>query len=260
MRFRYTLFEETKGSYLLPTDPVGWDELESSIIRGLEYHGFFYEQTASLKFYCGNGREWIEEVYDTLGIEGVIRINIGISCECGEEQPSAYSLDYRDDYANETIADCEYETFYEGVLDLQSLQFSNEYLEVSIKNDDFFTQIRNNLETKVSIEDSNSLNDKTIDLVSAYTTTLHSKTIVFNSKWLNCNNISLKFVIGGASSIVDFITSIPFVPTIQDSGFENSTCGQDFIKTDSDQKGVLSSYYFLDTTGFNTNVDIEMHM
>jgi hypothetical protein len=258
MRFRYILTEETKGSYLLPTDPVGWEELETSVIRGLEYHGFFYEQTASLKFYCGNGREWIEEVYEELGIEAVINISIGISCDCGEEQPSAYSIDYSDDYANETIQDCNYETFYDGVLDLQSLQFTDEYLEVSIINDSFFTKIRNNLDTKVNVNDSNALNDNTIDVVSPIIMNLHSKTIVYNSKWLNCNDLSLNIAIGGTESIVSFTSSIPFVPVIEDSGFENNSCGQDFIKTDSTNKGTLSSFYFLDSTNFDTNVSIEM--
>lgn len=256
MRFRYTLFEENKGSYLLPTDPVGWEELETAVVRGLEYHGFFYEQTASLKFYCGNGREYIEDVYNTYGIEGVIKINIGISCECEEEQPSAYSLDYSDDYANESIESCNYETFYEGVLDLQSLQFTDEYLSVSIINDNFFTSVRNNLETKVSIEDTNALNDNTVDLVSAYTTTLHGKTIVFSSKWANCNNISVNT--SSSDAAPTFTTIIPIVPIQEDSGFENSSCGNEYVLSDSSVKNLLNPLYFMDATETSLNVTTDM--
>lgn len=183
MIFRFVLDSEQAGSFILPRDPKGWDETEISIRRGLEYHGFFYDRNFPLEFQCGSGKEYIDNAYETYGVDVIIRITISISCSArtGNVDAPDYSIDYSDDYGSLVAGGAGgFESVFEGILDMKSYTRTQEKTSVGLINSDFFTKVRNRLDTQVELTKNESLDGVVLDQMSNFpqTQTLHSKEIV----------------------------------------------------------------------------------
>lgn len=183
MIFRFVLNSEQSGTLILPHDPKGWDETEISITRGLQYHGFFYDRNFPLEFACGSGKEYIDSAYEAYGVDVVINITISISCSGGSGNVDSpdYTIDYSDDYGSMIAGSAaQFETIFEGVLDMKSYYKTQEKTSVGLINSDFFTKVRNRLETSVELTKNESLDGDALDPMDNFpqVQTLHSKKIV----------------------------------------------------------------------------------
>lgn len=181
MKFKFTLDNDIEGSQVLEKNPQGWDTMQILIQRGLDTHGFFYEQTVNLKFFCnGAGKEYIDNIRTTQGIDAQIRIDISVSCEDCDDGADApdYSDDYSDDYGSKTDATCNYESFYEGILDMKTYNSDDVITSVNIIQSGILQKVRNRLDTKVDLLSTSTIDGTTLDPNDILgTTTLHSKVI-----------------------------------------------------------------------------------
>jgi len=186
MRFRFTLESEYLGSLTLPKDPKGWNEIETVIKRGLEYHGTFYNTMVQLEFTCGSGKEYIDEVYETYGVDGVINITIQIDCGGGSGVSSAndYSDDYSDDYGSliQSSTAANYQDFFIGTLDLSKYNKNTRSTFVDILQSDFLQKVINRFETTVDVLSPASIDEVALDPITDFPSdiTLHSKRIVLD--------------------------------------------------------------------------------
>jgi hypothetical protein len=69
---RYTLQNQISGNQII-SEPKGWNEDEKEFARHPKYHGVFPKFSNSLRF-KGTGRDYINVVRDTQGIQGKIRL------------------------------------------------------------------------------------------------------------------------------------------------------------------------------------------
>jgi hypothetical protein len=166
MRYRVTLSHDIAGSEEID-DPKGWDAIEVITKRDPTYIGMFFDFTVKLDFYCsGGGKEFVDEVYDTYGIDAVITILIEVDC-------------------NESGI---YEEFYTGALDLETYErkyTQPEYTTVAINQQGPIDIIKSRLETNVDLTklvtiDGTSLTDFTY---GPYDLHLHSKEIITSSQF-----------------------------------------------------------------------------
>lgn len=188
MRFRYTLSSEYSGALILSKDPKGWESMETIIKRGLQYHGTFYETMVQLQFSCGAGKEYIDNIYDNYGVDAVVNILIQINCSggIGNIEANDYSDDYSDDYGSLVSGPGfpEYETFFEGTLDLSKYNKTTKYTFVDLLQSDFIQKTINRFETKVNLDSLISLDEVTLNSLGnvPYQLTLPSKSIRFGSE------------------------------------------------------------------------------
>lgn len=181
MIFRFTLTNENLGALILSKDPQGWRDMETIIKRGAEYHGTFYETMVQLEFACGSGKEYIDEIYETYGVDAVINIKIEINCASSGGIVSAndYSDDYSDDYGSYTQSSdaATYETFFEGTLDLSKYNKNTKATFVDILQSDFIQKVLNRFKTQIEVTKNTSLDDVALTPITDFpsTVTLHSK-------------------------------------------------------------------------------------
>jgi len=184
MIFRFTLSHEIEGSLILQKDPQGWKDLEAILKRGIEYHGTFYETMVQLEFACGSGKEFIDNIYDTYGVDAVINILIEISCtgSGGTDISEDYSDDYSDEYGSKidlpgTIL---FEEFYEGVLDLSKYNKTSRSTFADILQSDFIQKVINRFETTVELTQNQSLDGVELAPISGFPSDiiLHGKEVI----------------------------------------------------------------------------------
>lgn len=181
--FRYTLSHATEGVYVLPSDPKGWDQAKFSITRSPKYHGMNYAQVVALSFICGSGKEFIDNVYNTYGIDEEIKISIEECCNPFVRKTSAsYSEDYSDDYEKgaKTIS-CDWEMMFEGVLDLKNIAISYDRggeTTVPIIEQGLNQKFISRADTKIDLFKNETIGGETIsDITPPYDLNLHSKAL-----------------------------------------------------------------------------------
>lgn len=189
MRYRVTLENTTLGSLILTKSPKGLENIAPTIKRG-ENHGLHTEIDVKLEFYCGGaGKEFIDEVQETQGIDGEILITIEAFCGCepGVEAPD-YSIDYSDDYGSIIGGDCseDFEDFYLGTLDLKTWTVDDIFTKVNIIPRGILQTVKNRLDTKVDLFTTETLDGTTVAPLTygPYDLTLHSKLINFTSEFI----------------------------------------------------------------------------
>jgi hypothetical protein len=201
MIFRFTLSHETLGSAILSQDPQGWKDMETIVKRGLEYHGTFYQTMVQLEFACGSGKEFIDEVYDTYGVDAVINILIEISCRgsSGAVYSNDYSDDYSDDYGSQTQSSGSsiFTTFYEGTLDLSKYNKTSRSTFVDILQSDFIQKVLNRFATNVDVLSDTSIDEVALPAIDGFPSdvTLHSKQLVLTTEYEYFDDPGSQFVI-----------------------------------------------------------------
>jgi hypothetical protein len=75
-QFRISLENDTLGKLVLKGDPIGWEDTTETLRRDERLHGVFWDYTLKLEFYCGAGKEFIDAVILSDGIDGEITILI----------------------------------------------------------------------------------------------------------------------------------------------------------------------------------------
>jgi hypothetical protein len=183
MRFRITLENPVLGSLILTKMPKGIDSIYPTILRSPN-HGLTIETDVKLEFYCqGAGKEFIDEVRDTQGIDAEILITIEAFCGCdpATEAPD-YSIDYSDDYGSMMGGDCEegFEDFYLGELEMSTWDTKDGLTKVNIKPRGILETVKNRLDTKIDLQALESLDGDVFEdtFNTPYDLALHSKAII----------------------------------------------------------------------------------
>jgi hypothetical protein len=202
MIFRFTLNSET-GPYILARDPIGWDKAEILFKRSPKYHGIFYEKNIDLTFYCGAGKEYIDNVVETLGIDTTVTIKIEISCS-GSYVADApdYSIDYSDDYGSQGRGAPVYEDLYLGKLDLKTWSTENNKSTVNIIQEGIADTVINRADTVIDITKLETLDGTALTAFdyAPYDFTFHSKDIVLQSSLQTDTDISISDSVPAAGS------------------------------------------------------------
>jgi hypothetical protein len=160
MRLRYTLNNAIEGEHITNYSPKGWEETELVLKRHEKYDGIFKDYTIKADFFCGAGKEYIDTIYDTQGIEAEVTILIEMDC---------------DDSGN-------YDTLYQGVLMMKTyekVQAAPEYTRVNLMQDGIIQTVLNRLETKVNLSALETMDGTSLSVLdfAPYQLTLHSKMI-----------------------------------------------------------------------------------
>ncbi len=188
MRYRVRLNNTVLGSQVLEKEPIGLTDLAPILRRG-ENHGFTLEVDVKLKFYCGAGKEFIDQVRDEQGIDAEVQIFIDQICggEAGIDAPD-YSIDYSDDYGSLGRGTADWEVFYEGVLSLKTWreEDSEDGLMTLCDIDPagIVNTVKNRLDTKVDLFATESMEGTPLEDLEwgGYPLNMHSKVIQFVSK------------------------------------------------------------------------------
>jgi hypothetical protein len=232
MRYRVTLTNPILGSLILEREPKGLSDLEPVIRRG-ENHGLTEEIDVKLEFYCGAGKEFIDQVRDEQGIDGEILIDIDAACGCDSDSGESldYSIDYSDDYGSQTGEGCTYEEFYLGTVDLKGWETDDTFTKVPIIQRGILQTVKNRLDTKVDLFNNESLDGTTFDPLTylGYDLTLHSKALLLRSEFLVSENPATS---GGVANGGFVLVQIPFSPVLTEL-FDAFSLGADFITSGS---------------------------
>lgn len=183
--FRYTL---TWGdeSFITTNDPKGWEDSTMSITRSPKYHGFNYAQVVNLAFTCGTGKEFIDDIYNRYGVDEEIGIKIEYACNVNNIVTNkSYNSDYNNDYEKgELITDADYNTLFEGILDLKAINIQESETSVPLieqgKNQKFLSR----LDTKVDLFQTKTVEGLEFTNISEpYVMDLHSKALTSTAEF-----------------------------------------------------------------------------
>lgn len=206
MRFRITLENPTLGTLVLTKMPKGIDSIYPTILRSPN-HGLTIETDVKLEFYCkGAGKEFIDEVQETQGIDAQILITIEAFCGCepATEAPD-YSIDYSDDYGSMVGGDCDegFEDFYLGELELYTWETKDGLTKVNIKPRGILETVKNRLDTKIDLQALESLDGDVFEdeFNTPYDLTLHGKTIIQTAELQYVENPDT-IIIGGDVGVI----------------------------------------------------------
>lgn len=160
-RFRWTLTNlGDSTTETLSKDPIGWEEMALKLSRHKLYHGVFIDFTFSLKWHCnGGGKDFIDNVYNTEDIQGVIEVLIEMDCD----HSGTYSELYR------------------GRLNLASYRTDGRFTSCNIEKSDLFTKLQARDEISVDIETTESIGGSAITAPTLPVISMHSQKILLNS-------------------------------------------------------------------------------
>lgn len=184
MRYRFTLNNDILGSFILPRNPGGWEDMSILFKRSPKYHGFFYEKTVNLEFFCGSGKEYIDNALN-IGVDTLVNILMEVSCNCDAiEGGKDYSDDYSDDYGGAEIGECEYETLYQGKISLKTWSTINGRNTIDIIQQSIADTVINRADTPIDITKLETLDGTELTSFdfAPYIMNLHSKKIISFSK------------------------------------------------------------------------------
>jgi hypothetical protein len=167
MILRYTLNNAIEGEHICTYSPKGWEDTELVLKRHDKYEGIFKDYTVKVEFFCGAGKEYIDNIYDTQGIEAEVTVLIEMDCdESGT-----------------------FETLYEGKLIMKSYEkvsAAPEFTRVNLEQDGIIQTVLNRLETKISLSSTETLDGTEVDTTwdhLNYDLTMHSKAFSLISEW-----------------------------------------------------------------------------
>jgi len=183
MPYRWTLTDLIApyvGSEILTKDPIGWDEAVINMARSEKYKGMNTLYTNSLKFHCnGGGKEYVDAIYESEGIDG--RINILIEYDCDGSGT--------------------YDTLFDGIINLASYKTDGEYTTCNIEQSDLHTKLAMRDEISVDLESTTSIGGVTITPANTISLPLSSMSIEYSDLWNSANADSYTY--GYAFTITD---------------------------------------------------------
>ena len=183
MPYRWTLTDLIApyvGSEILTKDPIGWDEAVINMARSEKYKGMNTLYTNSLKFHCnGGGKEYVDAIYESEGIDG--RINILIEYDCDGSGT--------------------YDTLFDGIVNLASYKTDGEYTTCNIEQSDLHTKLAMRDEISVDLESTTSIGGVTITPANTISLPLSSMSIQYSDLWNSANADSYTY--GYAFTITD---------------------------------------------------------
>lgn len=163
MPYRWTLTDLVApyvGSEVLSKDPIGWDDAIININRSEQYKGMNTIYTNSLKFHCnGGGKEYIDAIYQSEGIDG--RIDVLIEYDCDGSGT--------------------YDTLFNGIINLASYKTDGEYTICNIEQSDLHTKLAMRDEISVNLESTASIGGSPITAPASQNVSLHSQNLYLKS-------------------------------------------------------------------------------
>lgn len=157
---RYTLYNETYGSLVLETDPIGWDNDQKEYARNEEYHGIVAKFSNNLKI-IGDGYDFIKLVYDTFDIQGQIKLTKDI------KHPQT------DKWVRE----------YWGYLDLSTRKFEDGSVSIKFNSGGLEQALKSRENESVEIDRISTLDGTPIPELETKLVNLDGRRIFLKSKW-----------------------------------------------------------------------------
>jgi len=153
--FRYILINKRKGRLVLQHDPIGWNTNSHKFKRSEQYHGITVEYSTELEF-IKDGRDYIQDVYETEGIEGEINI-----------------------YVQRMNLNLLWDTDFVGVINLDKYDISDTGIKTNIEQTGFAMRFINGEDLEINL---NKLTSPLGEPITPFTNetqsiTLHSKVI-----------------------------------------------------------------------------------
>lgn len=170
MRLRYTLNNEIEGEHICTYSPKGWQDTELVLKRHDKYDGIFKDYTVKVDFFCGAGKEYVDNIYDTQGIEAEVSVTIEMDCDDSGE----------------------YSRLYSGRLIMKSYErifAAPEYTRFNLEQSGIVQTVLNRMEAKVNLSSLETLDGDSLAALTylPYELTLHSKEL-FNSGQYRINS------------------------------------------------------------------------
>lgn len=180
---RFTLSNSLAGTFVLTEDPIGWDGGEISLIRSPKYHGVNYARTLSLQFLCGQGKEYLDLIYETQGIDATVDVLVEDSCDC---IPSVGTGDYNNDYNVDYLItgsnsdNCVFEYFMEFIINFKEYFRTELVTDVSMIEKSNAQTFNARVDTKVDLFGIDSIDGATFGNIDTQSDiTMHSKALTF---------------------------------------------------------------------------------
>ena len=240
--FRYTLTWNDEV-YTTKLDPLGWEDSTVTINRSPKYHGFNYSQIADLTFTCDSGKEFIDNIYNTYGVDEEISILIEESCnENSIITNKSYNSDYSSDYEKGSgIIDANYSTIFDGIVDLKTIEILENTTSVKLieqgKNQKFLSR----LDTKVDLFQQQTIEGEVFtNIDQPYTINMHSKAITSTAEFESVEYIEEDIDVQDYPQFGVFLNIKQIIVASEDSqslfvSYENSSDNEIFYNnTDSD--------------------------
>lgn len=209
MILKYTLNNEIEGEHVTTYSPKGWQETELVLSRHEIYEGIFKDYTVKVEFFCGAGKEYIDNIYDTQGIEAVVTCLIEMDC-------------------NESGI---FETLYDGKLIMKSfekVEAAPAYSRANLEQIGIIQTVLNRMEIKIDLTKTETLDGDSVDPLTylGYDLTTHSKQILMRSEFLTLENHILGsedtiYVSEGFNPGDSVSADFPMYSTIGDIQFTN---------------------------------------
>ena len=201
MRFRFTLYNILEGTKVLDREPKGWDKTELLFKRHSKYHGLFLDFSVKLEFYCGAGKEFIDDVYQNQGIDAEITILIEVDCNGSGS----------------------YETLYNGQIDLKSWESNgnigtrDSFTTVTIIEIGIAETVVKRIKEKINLSELETLDGTALTAFTfgSYDLNLHSKTIRLRSLMTGVSITDATSFIGFTTPR-DLFIEIPLTSTTYD--------------------------------------------
>lgn len=152
-RFKVVLSSEDVGTHEVIA-PIGWDDVQQVLARDAKYHGVTAKYTLDFSF-IKNGREFLQTVYQTRGIEAVVLLVFY------EWQP------------NEKV----FEPVYTGRINLSKYRVSETDATTNAEETGFIRALLNLEDVEVDLYAMESLNGAAMRPVPTTVLQLHSKAI-----------------------------------------------------------------------------------
>jgi hypothetical protein len=255
MRYRVTLTNPILGALILEREPKGLSDLEP-IIRRSENHGLTEEIDVKLEFYCGAGKEFVDQVRDEQGIDGEILIDIDAACGCdsGSGESLDYTIDYTDDYGSQTGEGCTYEEFYLGQVDLKGWETDDTFTKVPIIQRGILQTVKNRLDTKVDLFSLVTMDGTALTALDwgPYELNLHSKAIVFTTLFEELDPVDDSTLY---SNLNDVVFALPIYPEIDEFGGGSSPA---VMLANLSTGGVPDPFFVNDTETRTFTIDYDL--
>ena len=154
--FLYVLKADDYEDLILQDNPSGWEDQLVSIMRSPTYYGLFREVSTSLRF-VGDGLQYVQDIYEQQGTEYEIRIGI---------------------YEYKAPPNDNYQLFFEGIIDLSTYSFEENFVECNINETSFARKLMSRDDVRVKLDALQSVEGETLPANSSVNVQLHQRNIL----------------------------------------------------------------------------------
>jgi len=201
-KYRWTLDDGVTTPLVLTTDPEGWKDVEMSLTRDTKLHGVFQETSFDLKFFCGEGKEYIDNIYETYGVNHVIEILVEYKCSETDD----------------------YEEFFDGKIQLKRYESDRDYTTINIIQNDIWSIVKSRWDTKIDLSSTETLDGTALTAFTfgGYDLTLHNRAVLFQGEMeidspINAGSLAMTSTAGLTANFLALV-EIPATVLFDDLG------------------------------------------